>query len=283
MFGYVKPDNPYLYMKDDTLYKAFYCGLCKSLKEEYGQSARFSLTYDMSFMSCFLHNYLGIDIKIDQGHCVTHVIRHTPIAKPDELSKKLAGINVMLAYYKGVDDKNDEKKGLVKRVAFRHGYKKASKQYPEIKNILETGFEKLSNLEKENSSSIDIVSDVFACILQDVSKELLKDKSTEYTQMFFYNLGKWIYLIDAFDDYDKDIKSNNFNVFYNEYKENDFNLLITNHKQEISFIFNSIFMQISSSYSNIKMKFNSDLINNIVNRGLPMTTNKIFNKGIKNG
>ena len=31
MFGYISPDAPYLFKKDETLYKALYCGLCKGI------------------------------------------------------------------------------------------------------------------------------------------------------------------------------------------------------------------------------------------------------------
>ena len=64
MFGYVVPDKPYLYLKDDTLYKALYCGICKSIKSSVGQIARFTLSYDMAFMSAIAHNILGVDVVI---------------------------------------------------------------------------------------------------------------------------------------------------------------------------------------------------------------------------
>lgn len=63
MFGYISPDRPYLFIKDETLYKALYCGVCKSIGAECGQMARSALTYDMAFMSALLHNIRGDDVK----------------------------------------------------------------------------------------------------------------------------------------------------------------------------------------------------------------------------
>ena len=51
MFGYIGPDRPYLFIKDETLYKAMYCGVCRCISKECGQMARTALTYDMAFMS----------------------------------------------------------------------------------------------------------------------------------------------------------------------------------------------------------------------------------------
>ena len=48
MFGYIGPDRPYLFIKDETLYKALYCGVCRAISAECGQMARTALTYDMA-------------------------------------------------------------------------------------------------------------------------------------------------------------------------------------------------------------------------------------------
>ena len=45
MFGYINPDAPYLFKKDETLYNALYCGLCKGIGKGCGQTARTALTY----------------------------------------------------------------------------------------------------------------------------------------------------------------------------------------------------------------------------------------------
>jgi hypothetical protein len=118
--------------------------------------------------------------------------------------------------------------------------------------------------------------------MQDVSTEIFKDKATENTKNLFYALGKWIYLIDALDDYDKDVKKGSFNVLYNAYKCENFSSLVNNHKDDLFFIFSGIFSQISENYKEIKMQFNSDLVTNVLTRGIPKTTSNILLKGTKN-
>ena len=49
MFGYVTICEPELKMKDLRKYKAYYCGLCRKLKEDYGTMGQMTLTYDMTF------------------------------------------------------------------------------------------------------------------------------------------------------------------------------------------------------------------------------------------
>ena len=281
MFGYLKPDKPYLYMKDDVLYQALYCGVCKSIGKNAGQIARFTLTYDVAFMSAICHNILGVDVKINKEHCITHVIRKTPVAAPDEISLMLADVNVILAYYKLLDDTVDEKKGALKSKIFLNAYKKAKKRMPEFDNIVKTQTANLLALERANSDSIDMVADSTANILVNASRQVLKDKSTEYTDGLFYSIGKWIYLIDALDDYDKDVKKGNFNVFFNAYKETSFENLIKNKGEEISFVFNGIFLKIAENYSQIKTYYNTDLVKNVISRGIPEVTKSVIMKKSK--
>ncbi len=282
MFGYLKPDNPYLYLKDETLYKAMYCGICKSIGKVCGQVPRVTLTFDMAFMNAISHNILGVDVSINKERCIAHHIKKRPVAKPDEISMMLGAVNVLLAYYKVKDDIIDEKKGGFKSSLIKKGYKKAKKLYPEIDKIIEEGYTELRKLETNLSDSIDLTCDPFATILERISTEVFKDKATENTKQLFYALGKWIYLIDALDDYDKDIKKGSFNVLYNAYKCADFKTLISEHKNDIFFVFSGIFSQIAENFRNIEMKYNTDLVVNILTRGIPTMTNKIISKGIKN-
>ena len=282
MFGYISPDKPHLYLKDDVLYKALYCGICKSLKQKTGQISRFTLSYDMAFMSALAHNIMGIDVDIEKKRCIAHAIKKRPIAKPDKISLMLASLNVILTYYKLKDDVLDEKKGGIKSSIFYNAYKKAKREYPQIDLTVKTCYERLLKLERENTDSIDIVSDCFAEMLKEISVVLFEDKSTEYTQNLTYAIGKWIYLIDALDDYDKDIKKQNFNVFYNVYTSSDYLTLIKEHEKDIVFVFSTIFIQISENYSKIPMQYNTDLVVNILTRGIPTKTKQILNKGKEN-
>ena len=118
MFGYVRTDTPYLFIKDDNLYRAMYCGVCKGIAEVCGHTARIGLSYDITFLSVILHNLLGQDITIEKGHCLTHCIRSRQMANVDELTRQLGALNTVLAYYKYTDDIEDGDGGRSKRLFF---------------------------------------------------------------------------------------------------------------------------------------------------------------------
>ena len=281
MFGYLKPDKPYLYIKDETLYNALYCGICKSIKKVSGNTARFALSYDVAFLSALTHNVCGVDIDIKKSRCVAHPIKSRPIASVDEISKQLASLNIILAHYKLCDDILDEHKGNFKSAIIGGGYKKAKKFTPEFDEIVKQGYKDLLALEKQGTKSVDIVSDTFATLMAKISNVLFKEFASDYTYNLTYALGKWVYLIDALDDYDKDIKNNCYNVFYNAYGQKTYSEFIEKNSSEIAFIFNTVFTQISESYKNIPKKFNGDLVENVLFKGIPKTTVYILYKGKK--
>ena len=118
MFGYIKTDLPNMYVKDTVLYQAMYCSLCKGIGQTCGQKARFVLNYDLTFLSVLLHNLSDIDVKVEKQLCVIHRFRKRPIALVDDLTKRIASLNVILAYHKLNDDVIDNGKGRIKRSFF---------------------------------------------------------------------------------------------------------------------------------------------------------------------
>lgn len=277
MFGYVKTDYPNLYVKDTILYRAMYCGLCKSIGEVCGQKARLVLNYDLAFLSVLLHNLKDIDVEITKQHCVIHRIGKHPIAKPDELSKRIAALNVILAYHKLNDDVIDLNKGRLKRNFFKSAYKKCVKKEPKLNEIVSNMYKNLLVYEKKGSDSVDMVSDPFGVMMQDIVKELLGDKFDESVSVLSYNLGKWIYLIDAIDDFEKDKKKKSFNVFINLYNDIDTKKQLMAEKgQEIIPIFADIISQLQSGVNGLKYNFNHDLLDNVLILGIKKQTKNIL-------
>lgn len=277
MFGYVRADTPYLYVKDDTLYRAMYCGLCKGIAQVCGNAARMGLSYDVTFLSVLLHNIAGQDVKIEKQHCLTHHIRSRQMANVDELTRKLGAFNTVLVYYKIQDDIQDGDKGKAKRLWFKGGYNRAKKTYPEIEQIVRENMSTQAQTEKMQTDSVDRAADATAVMVAQFSDYALGEKATEYTRNLFYAIGKWIYLIDALDDYDKDQKKGAYNPFIRAYSaENKEALLQGEHGDEVRFVFHAIFSDIRENMSKIKFLFNRDLVDNVLLRGLPAMTKKVM-------
>jgi hypothetical protein len=279
MFGYVHPDTPYLYIKDQTLYQALYCGVCKGIGQTCGQVARLGLSYDVAFLSAILHNLLGQDVKIEKQHCLTHCIRVKQMAEVDELTRMLGALNVELAYYKCVDDLQDGDRGGGKKLLFARGHRLAKKKYPKLCELVRECMTAQRALEEARTDSVDRAADPSATMLAKISDWLLGEKRSPESYALFYDLGKWIYWIDAVDDYDKDLKKKAYNPFRLAYGAESKCKLVTEQADELKFLFGSLFSDIQERLEGLSMHFNRDLVENVLLRGLPAETQRVLQHG----
>lgn len=284
MFGYVKTDFPNMYVKDTVLYKAAYCGLCKSIGRTCGLSGRFLLNYDLTFFSVLAHNLTDTDLNVEKQRCILHTVVKRPVAVPDALTDRIAALNVILARYKLNDNVIDTGKGRVKRSFFAGAYKKAKKAEPLMDEIVKKRYDELLRLEKEKCDSPDMAADPFGQMMAELSDEILKTYADDDTRALFYSLGKWIYLIDAFDDFDKDVKKGAFNVFKNAYRDcSDKEELKSKHGRDVVIVFGAIISEIAELSRRLNYKFNHDLTDNVLLNGIREQTKKIMeNKKCKN-
>lgn len=283
MFGYINPDRPHLFLKDDTLYKALYCGICKSIGKSCGQFARTALTYDTAFLSALFHNVKNQDVKIKKSRCAVHLLCRRPMAVSDDISLLLGCINTALAYYKLLDDKADgDKKGLF-AFLYKKGFKKTLKKHPRVAEIIAEQTARQRELEKSGCQIIDAACEPTAQMLQSLSDYALGEYATDDTRGLCYDLGKWIYLADALDDYDKDVKRGRYNVLFNVTRAPCREQAVKAGREELTFIFNSLFADMRMHLSKIKFYFNHDLTDNIILMGIPQRTRGLFYGGAADG
>lgn len=282
MFGYIRTDVPNLYMKDNVLYKSLYCGMCKAIRKSTCTRAKFALTYDIALFSALYHNILGVDVTIKKQHCMAHPFTKRPMTVVDELSLRLGALNTLLAYNKILDNIQDENKGRFAKTLFKKAYKKAAKKEPLLDEVIKKNIAKLSEIEKNKTPSIDIAADSFGVMTDECSKIILGDKYTPAVSELFYLLGKWIYLTDALDDFDKDKLKKRYNPIVLEYADaKDFNELLALHGEELRFITDGTEGRMAELLGEIEFHFNADLIYNIITRGMPNVTKGIFKKECK--
>ncbi|MFG6394263.1 MAG: hypothetical protein K1W24_08845 [Lachnospiraceae bacterium] len=213
MFGYVLPFQDVLKVCELREYKAYYCGLCRCLKEGYGFTGQLSLNYDMAFLGLLLTSLYEPDIPIQTVRCIAHLAHKHMVKKPVYL-KYAADMNILLSYYKCVDDWNDEHKilkALYGRLLWFKA-KKVKKKYPDKAKTIKESLDKLAAAEKDGCSDIDYISGCFGEICAALfvcHNDLWAD---DLSKMGYF-LGKFIYLLDAYEDMEEDRKKNCYNPF----------------------------------------------------------------------
>ncbi len=224
MFGYVRPDKAELKIKDYETYKAVYCSVCRTLGSEYGVFSRFLLTYDAAFYVFVMKTVF--QSKSDCAH--KGVCRFNPLKKcyyidEDEYLKSAAALTVIMFYYKLKDNINDSKplKKFASRLFLLYvkpKFNKAKGKYSQFNDIISLSMQKQAKAENEKCVSLDKACDSSARALADIFTVGIKDEEQKkLVDRTAYCLGRWVYLMDAFDDIEKDIKTNSFNPFVIKY------------------------------------------------------------------
>ena len=211
MFGYVTICEPELKMKDLRKYKAYYCGLCRKLKEDYGTMGQMTLTYDMTFAIILLASLYEAKNRMNQHRCKVHPVKKQAMIE-NEITQYAADMNVLLAYYHMKDDWADEKKvsGLLGGGLLKKKAEKIAEQYPRQSKAIKESLQELSDCEKENSQEIDRSAGCFGRLMADLF--VYKEDMWEQTlrRMGFF-LGKYIYIMDAYEDLEEDLEKGTYN------------------------------------------------------------------------
>lgn len=217
MFGYVVMNKPEIRFKDFDLYRSFYCGLCRELREKYGISGQITLTYDMTFVVVLLSALYEPPTQKGTTRCVIHPVCRQPVRK-NAATEYGADMNVLLTYYKCMDDWEDEKKfaALGYGKILQRKNNQLSYRYPEKAEKIRKLLEELSQMEKAGETDIDKMSGCFGRIMEEIFAWKTDVWEGSLRRMGFY-LGKFIYILDAYDDVEKDVKNGNYNPFAEKY------------------------------------------------------------------
>lgn len=216
MFGYVRPVLNRLDEGQRDAYQSAYCGLCHTLGRRHGFLARFTLQYDFTFLAILLTAGETENRPLCR-RCPAHPLRRARTCLGGGQMEAAADQSMILTYYKlsdDVDDRNDVTSlpyRFVRRL-FRRSYRRAAKAQPEFDAQVREGLGRLRQLEGERSPELDRTADAFARILSSASAAYPEGSLMRRTLgELLYHLGRWIYLMDAWDDLAEDKKHGRYN------------------------------------------------------------------------
>lgn len=212
MFGYIVANEPELRIREFRLYRSYYCGLCCELKDSYGRAGQMTLSYDTTFLSFLLTSlYEPAEEDCGETRCIAHPFEDHPTRR-NEFTRYCADINILLSYYSCLDDWEDTH-SLKKRALatlLRGKSDRAAAKWKHKAEVVTQQLELLHQYEKERSTDIDLVSGTFGTLLAELFA--YKEDVWEQTlrRMGFF-LGKFIYILDAYDDLEEDRKNGAYN------------------------------------------------------------------------
>ena len=263
MFGYVVVHKPELKIKDFETYQSYYCGLCRALRRRHGFFGQLTLNYDMTMVVLLLTGLYEPEETEKRFRCIVHPLgKHK--ARQNCFSDYAADMNVLLAYYNLVDDWKDEKSYTKKTIAsmFEKDYGRVADQYPRQVKAVEDYIAKLAVYEQNKETNIDLVAGLTGEMLGEIFAWKQDEWYDELKTLGFY-LGKFIYLMDAYEDLEKDEKKDSYNPL---------RYLQTDDEQEYEtlcrLMMTSMLSECAKSFERLPILLHADILRNIIYSGV---------------
>ena len=288
MFGYVRPHRGELLVREYQQYKAVYCQLCRQLGKDYGVLARLTLSYDCTFYAMLALGTQGDRVSRRRGRCVVNPLKACDFLEGEgESYHKAAALSVLLTRQKLKDDLEDE--GFWKKLgcrlllllgADRQG-KKAARRYPALAKLAEDTTAAQRQAE-ESQGGLDQCAEPTARLLSGVFRELggCDPGQRLALERFGYFLGRWVYLMDAADDLERDRKEGSFNPFVRRLglegeKE------LTQEQREQADLFcnqalNATMAQMLPPFHLVELAQFGPILENVIEKGLPQVQREIL-------
>lgn len=217
VFGYVTPYKQELKMWEFEEYRGIYCGLCKTIGREYGWMPRMFLNYDYVFLALLLQELSGQPGKMEPCRCVVHPTCKRPMCATNASLSYVSGLSVLLVYHKMRDNICDsvwwKKIGFaVLKWMLTPAYRKARKEHPALEQAVCQSIETLSDIETQKSGNLDLAASTFADMMREVAQEGTSGVvQKRIAGVIGQELGRWIYIMDAFSDIEEDLQQSSYN------------------------------------------------------------------------
>lgn len=277
MFGYVIPERSELKVRELEIYEAYYCGLCKTIGRHHGQAIRISLRYDFVFLAILLSSLKNDGDSISRERCIVHQIKKRSVMEETPEIKYCADMLILLTHYNFLDDIDDGKtfRGKIGKHMTNAGYKRLIEEYADIATQIEKALADLKKLEREDTPSLDKTAECFGGVTGEIfsgfagREEDTVDKQVKYEKAILYRMGdfigRWIYAIDALDDYESDVKDGNYNPFiYRKGTIDGIDLVLYNYMSEAV-----------KAFDLLDVKKNAKILENVMLLGMRRKTDEI--------
>ena len=256
MIGFIVANQEKLNEQDKKYYQACYCGLCKTLGERHRMRSRLTLNYDMTFFIVLLSSIYNDKVNTKPCKCKLHPKR-VEQGIYGEIVDFIADMNIMLAYYDIMDDWYDDKNIIALSYAslLKNEYVKVYEKYKNKCLKIESYLLELAEIERNNILDPDKASECFGKIMGEAITPY-EDEYSQNLRKFGESIGKFIYILDACIDRDKDIKHRKYNPLV-KYSKNDFDEIL-----------NLLMSECMEKYRNLNITQNTELLENILFSGV---------------
>ena len=257
MFGYVIPNQSVMTPEQQDRYRSAYCGLCRRIGALHGLRGR--LTF-LDLLLCSLYEG-DTPALTGRDRCPVHPFRGVDwrSAGPTDYC---ADLGVALHYYNAQDKWQDDH-SLVGRsfeALLAGRMAEIEQRWPRQCQAMRRSLADLAAFEAENSTDLDAVAGCFGTLMAELF-DYQQDLWTPELRSLGENLGKYLYLLDAYDDLDKDLRKGSYNPLKELRQRPDY-------EEEMHEIFELLLAKAAQSFERLPCVEDTDLLRNILYSGV---------------
>lgn len=282
MFGYVKINKQELLVKDYETYRAVYCGLCKALGRRYSVFSRMSLNYEYTLYALIRLAVQAEEPAFDKQGCLFNPLCRNKCCLPVKALDEAADALVLTTWFKLADDLSDS--GFFKRIAvrllrlvYRPMAAKARKAQPDLWVSAENYMKQQEQVEKAKEVNPDVAAEPTARFLSDLLERAGRDNSQRRVLAEMgYNMGKWIYWMDAADDLLDDLKQGKFNPWISAFSLTSPEEIKPSAVEAIRASLNACINETAKAVDLLAVKRYEMILKNIIYLGLPKEQERVL-------
>ncbi len=261
MFGYIHANAKELTEENKITYQAYYCGLCQQLKKVYGTKGQLLLNYDMTFLVILLSGLYELENTHQAYNCARHPGRRQNVWI-NEATRYGADMNVLLSYHNSLDDWRDEHSMSKKMVAkaLQEDYERIALAYPRQSKALEGYMQRLLEAETTGETNVDLVAGLTGEMLAEIFA-WREDEWAGELRCFGFYMGKFIYLMDAYEDCETDKKNRQYNILSSLYGDAEYE---TYCRQLLT----SMMAECAKSFERMPILRHADILRNVLYSGV---------------
>lgn len=271
MFGYLVAKPELMTEPQLDRYRAAYCGLCRSLRQRHGQISGLTLTYDMTFLVLFLSSLYEPEEQVGEDTCIVHPFKARGWVM-SAASDYAADMNLALAYQKCIDDWEDD--GSIAAIAeaglMKRSYKRLEELYPRQCAAIASSLSRLHEVEKTIPDGADEAAACFGELMGEIFV-WQDDRWSDTVRRMASALGRFIYVMDACMDLDKDTLYSRYNPFRKYYG-------LTNNAQRFRDILRMLLGECIFYFDRLPLVQDADIMKNILCEGLWQQFDKKFSE-----
>jgi hypothetical protein len=283
VYGYIRTYTPELKVREQEYYRAAYCGLCRAMGKCTGQCSRLTLSYDFTFFALMRMALTGETSTARRRRCLLHPLRRRPMIEPCDALTLSAHASALLVYHKNRDDRADERGGKRLRATLLSPYtrglrRRTRRELSRMDDEVAAIMTRLSELEASRPPSVDRPAEVFGELMAYLLSWGLDGREQTLAKTIGRHVGRWVYILDAADDFKEDVKKRRYNPLACLYNDPNMTTLPEHKRQEIRTALTVELVGIENALDlvDISVPDLNGVLKNILYQGMPAAVDKVL-------